>query len=726
MSPIGISSSNSTKILTTGEGKLWILLVGVNEYQDGSLPNLRYPAVDCQALGEALAKATQGFPNKEVMIHHDLTLQAPTLATVSESLKRIVSQTQPADSILLYFSGHGILEPQTQQVVLCLADTKNDNLLTTGFPLQELLQILGTSDTNQQLVCLDTCHSGDMKLLGANRGSSRDGSIPETLLNHTIQMTDVLRKRATQSKGFCALLSCDQGQQSWEFPELGHGIFTYYLMRGLLGEAADSHGIIEADGLYKYIYRQTLQYIDKLNHQLRLINKQKLERGDHKLYPEYPLQTPKRIVEGVGELILGFKHNTVEFDKQRRALFIDGLCNQKTPTDLHRLLAGAGGFEIEFFPQKNKSWSDIKTAIQGFLHCYPESVIKSPSHLKVVKPTPTSLLYLRGHIEEIEDGEAWLILGDGVRLSRSWLRQELRRAAKTQQIIILDCPETTSLESWIEDLQSSIGKGQYIIGAASTLEATELFSQTLLETLVSANPQVGLSVSKWIAELERRLPKQGIKLDVWVSETEAVIDILPGNIHQLFKNLQQRELPKIQVIKQESPESSQPRNITYVSKSEFASLASYSPTEKVKSQFNFTISSEHYAELEHLLKQSIGPITPTILKKALQARNSEELVQELASYLLPEQQSEFCQQAMAILEKKSSQNIHNSQNIDPQFIKKCEQQLTNSVGPIAIFIIQQILQTHPKISSPELVNKLIAEIPCPQMALEFERRMLGK
>ena len=44
---------------------------------------------------------------------------------------------------------------------------------------------------------------------------------------------------------------------------LGHGVFSSDLMRGLQGEAADERGIIDADSLYRYVYRQTLQYIDR-------------------------------------------------------------------------------------------------------------------------------------------------------------------------------------------------------------------------------------------------------------------------------------------------------------------------------------------------------------------------------------------------------------------------------------------------------------------------------
>ena len=314
MSPVSLSTSDSTYILATGKAKLWLLLVGVNSYQDEKLPSLRYSAVDCQGLGEALTEAAREFPQKQVIIHHDFAAQTPTLKTVCTSLTQIISDAKPQDTVLFYFSGHGVLELHTQQAVLCLSDTKKDALLKTALKVQDLLQMLGTCAARQQLVWLDACHSGSMTLRGS-RGFDAESS-DDSFFRPTSHLMQVLRTRAAKSKGFYALLSCDQGQTSWEFPDLGHGLFTYYLMRGLRGEAADSLGVIEADGLYRYVYHQTLQYIEKTNQQLRLINQQKRNRGETPLYPEYPLQTPKRIVEGVGELVLGLKPDTVACQSQ--------------------------------------------------------------------------------------------------------------------------------------------------------------------------------------------------------------------------------------------------------------------------------------------------------------------------------------------------------------------------------------------------------------------------
>ncbi|NJL64621.1 MAG: peptidase C14, partial [Methylacidiphilales bacterium] len=536
MSPLGVGNSHSTNTLQTGEAKLWVLLVGINQYEDGGLPSLRYPAVDCQGLGEALFKATQGFPQKEVIVHHDFAEVKPTAKTVRQSLQKMVSQTRSQDTILLYFSGHGILEPSSQQAVLCMTDTQKNNLMGTGIPMQELLQMLANSSAHQQLVCLDTCHSGDMVLVGGNNAVSRDAE--NSSFNTTSQMLQVLRQRAAQSKGFCALLSCDQGQKSWEFPELGHGVFTYYLMRGLLGEAADSQGVIEADGLYKFVYRQTLQYIDKLNQQLRLINQQKRSRGDGKIQLEYPLQTPKRIVEGVGELILGFKGDGEIFRQPRHGLIVDGLAQQsQTIRDLSRVFRGAGGFELEYFSHNQQNISGIRSAIQSSLRTVSNR-----------KQTPTTLLYLRGEIEEIEDGEAWLILGDGLRLSRSCLRQELRRANNAKQIIILDCPGATTLETWLEDLNMGVEQPQCIIASASTPEQPDAFAAAILATLAISNPQQDLPVAAWINQLRSRLEPKNIHTHVFLSGTRVVIDILPGNISSIFASESQQEEKELSKI----------------------------------------------------------------------------------------------------------------------------------------------------------------------------------
>ncbi|MEA5572782.1 caspase domain-containing protein [Calothrix sp. UHCC 0171] len=716
MSPLGVGNSHSQNTLQTGEAKLWVLLVGVNQYQDTGLPSLRYPAVDCKGLGEALTIATQRFPQKEVIIHHDFAPVKPIVTTVRQSLQHIVSQTRSQDTILLYFSGHGILEPNTQQAVLCMTDTQKNDLLNTGIPMQELLQILGNSSAHQQLVCLDTCHSGDMVLIGGENPLSRDGE--NSCFETTSQMLQVLRQRAAQSKGFCALLSCDRGQKSWEFPELGHGVFTYYLMRGLLGEAADAEGIIEADGLYKFVYRQTLQYIDKLNQQLRLINEQKRLRGDSHMQPEYPLQTPKRIVEGVGELIIGFKANVKAFRQPRHALLVDGLSpRSQIISDLSRVLRGAGGFDLESLPHKNQKLSSIRSAMHKCLQTTANQ-----------QEIPTTLLYLRGEIAEIEDGEAWLIFADGTRLSRSQLRQELRRATTAQQIVILDCPGATTLENWLEDLQMGSEQSQCIMASASTPQQPDAFSQAILATLTISNPQQGLPLAAWINQLRSHLQPQKVYTHVWLSGTRGVIDILPGCISSIFAP----EITGIKPVNEQTTEKKISLADLELQKLELSPqyhFSTFESLDEIALESLFTIGSTQHLQLEKILTKFIGTTAPILIRKTLnQTTNPRQKLEELVSHLLPKQQIEFTTQIYQILptlilqpQAKDSpeERISPPKLLAENFLQKCDRELINLIGPIGNFIVKEVYKKYPCISPAEFLQKLAKEIPNQQIAAEF-------
>ena len=486
--------------------KLWILLVGVDRYQDHNLTSLQYSALDCQGLGEALTEATASLAEREVIIHHDFVSERPCLARVQHSIQHIVSSADSDDTILFYFSGHGLLETNTQQVILCLADTDTERLPTTGLPLNNLLQQLSDCAARQQLVWLDACHSGGMTL----RGTAMSIADPSS------QLVEILRHQAAESKGFYALLSCDRAQQSWEFPELGHGVFTYYLMRGLRGEAADARGVIEADALYQYVYYQTLRYIDKTNQQIRLINQQKSSRGESQLQSEFPLQTPKRIVEGFGKVVLGKRSaGEIKLDL-RQALVVDGPAKADSTTlALSQILQSAGNFNLRYFPQTNEPWSQVKKAIASF----NSQLDRQDSEIS------TALLYLRGTIDS-DAGESWLVLHEGMRLSRSWLRNVLKHSRATQQIVILDCCGINSVADWIEDLRLSANRGQCLIAVNAPMGQSQQFAETVLETLQNADSEAGLTIAAWINQLQIALAGTGIVPQVWLSGTQGAIELL--------------------------------------------------------------------------------------------------------------------------------------------------------------------------------------------------------
>ncbi|NDJ16996.1 caspase family protein [Myxacorys almedinensis] len=656
MPPVGVGASRFAFALETGRAKLWVLLIGVNHYDDETLPTLRYAALDCQGLGEALTAATQAFPQKEFLIHHDLVSNKPTLDAVQASLQRLVTEAKAEDTILTYFSGHGIVDPASHQTVLCLANTQKQNAPSTGLCLQNMLQQLGDCSAHSQIVWLDACHSGNITLQGA-----KGQAVDPALLNPTPQLLDLLRQRAAKSRGFYALLSCDQGQQSWEFPDLGHGVFSYYLMRGLRGEAADAHGVIDADGLYRYVYHQTLQYVEQTNQQLRLVNQQKRNKGDSQFHSEYSLQTPKRIVEGVGETILGLKPKTTQFWQERQALLINGLTHYPLSMAFADVLHHNGSFDLECFPPADRpsfdcSWLEVRTAIARFLQSDP--ALPKPQISAGMQQIATRLLYLRGSIATSADGDSWLVLGDGVQISRAWLRQELRRSPTAQQIVILDCPGAVGLEDWLEDLKIASDYGQCILACASPLDEPELFAQVLLEALIAANPRTGLSIASLLAKLQTNLDGLGLMCHLWLSGTQGLIEVLPSTL-----GIDGSSTPP-------ERESAAPLEVTAalleMPKAPAQPLLEIG-TPAIEIAETTLPVSDLAERLTPILLSLVGPVAPLVMAQAAaQADDPQGLIEELLLLVPAAQRATFEQQAQFAIQQAARSRIAEPSESSPE------------------------------------------------------------
>jgi uncharacterized caspase-like protein len=797
MSPVGVGASRFASALETGTAKLWVLLIGVNQYQDPTFPALKYAAIDCQGISNALAAATDPFPHKEFLIHNDLVEQTPSLSRVQFSLQRLVAEAQVQDTILIYFSGHGVVEPihqrlgyaNEQQTVLCLYDTDRERLLETGLPIQVVLEMLRHCAAHSQLLWLDACHSGNMRSLeqspkmrtgveiDLHLRSEREGS---TQLNPSTQLLASLRQ-AVRNRGFYALLSCDEGQQSWEFPDLGHGVFSYYLMQGLNGAAADAQGIIDADSLYRYVYRQTMQYIDRTNQQVRLANQVKRERGEMSCAPEYSHQTPKRIVSGVGEIILGVVSSTIAITPDRSALIVDGgaedLSNELDT--LSHVLTQEGKFTLDRFVPPEDDAARSLAAVEERIHTFLGETATNPQDRfsrGEAQPIATRLLYLRGQITNVSvvggepsplenrpqsqsvGADAWLTIKNGVKLSRTWLGQKLHQSSHHQQIVIIDAPGADLMAEWVDALKLLSGN-LCIIGCAAPIDDAELFIQVLIEALISAAPQIGVPVVSLFTRLQTTLEALGVPCYLSLSGTQELIEIVPASEIELV------ELPPEIVIQTElslpstnlefsSPDLTFGQDYTYLQ-----------PAQEITTTCSHPISPREGSANEHglesILAKLVGPIAPTLIKRA-QGENSAATIENLRMMLPNQFRDIFKQQVQLLLvqpvvsapaniqqqvlepivvvggEPSPLENrsfhvasgrgiaIQQPSEVDESLLHTYEQELNLAIGPIASYIITRTRKAHPHMSAPELIAALASNITDVDRANLFRRKCREK
>ncbi len=96
------------------------------------------------------------------------------------------------------------------------------------------------------MVLLDCCHAAATAI---QRNPTRAVLTPEQVL------------AGYQGQGRITLSSSDGTEKSVELGEVGHGAFTYYLQKGLRGDAdRDGDGVVTADELWNYLVGKKLSH----------------------------------------------------------------------------------------------------------------------------------------------------------------------------------------------------------------------------------------------------------------------------------------------------------------------------------------------------------------------------------------------------------------------------------------------------------------------------------
>jgi uncharacterized caspase-like protein len=115
-------------------------------------------------------------------------------------------------------------------------DAESDNIPGTGFPMDDVREAIQKLYARHVVLLTDACHSGG---IGMGSVATRAAGGEESL--NAINRAFLQDLQATTS-GLAILTASEARQLSREGPQWdGHGVFTYYLLKGLDG-AADEDG----------------------------------------------------------------------------------------------------------------------------------------------------------------------------------------------------------------------------------------------------------------------------------------------------------------------------------------------------------------------------------------------------------------------------------------------------------------------------------------------------
>lgn len=242
-------STNAIAAVPTEQTKLskiYAVIVGVSHYQDKSM-NLQYADDDAQLFYDFLRSANGGaVPTQNITL---LLNEKATRANVIKALNTQFKNAYEEDLIIVYFASHGIPSAQGDELYFLGADTDKENLEGTGISQTDIQKALNNCKSQKKMWIADACHSGGVGLHG-------NGMRGEQEIAESNMVNRLLSSVANYNKNLILLTASSAGETSRESKQWGggHGVFTYYLVKGLKGAADENKsGLVDVRELYEYI-----------------------------------------------------------------------------------------------------------------------------------------------------------------------------------------------------------------------------------------------------------------------------------------------------------------------------------------------------------------------------------------------------------------------------------------------------------------------------------------
>ncbi|MDZ4818717.1 MAG: caspase family protein [Planctomycetota bacterium] len=240
---IGGQISNQAAAQTAPiNGQTWAYLVGAENYEKAG--KLTYTVNDVRKLANALTQYGGANAGNIVTITDQEAdrsrqpYQKSIMATLPEALK----QAGPADTMIVYFSGHGFRD-DAGKLYLAPLECDPANPVASGVPVAWVREQILACKAGTKLLILDACHAG------ADKGES----------SPSVSAKDIGDEFKTAA-GVITLASstADESSQIWQFKE--QSLFSYWLTQGLKGHAdTNGDGTINIDEIYEYVHGHVSQ-----------------------------------------------------------------------------------------------------------------------------------------------------------------------------------------------------------------------------------------------------------------------------------------------------------------------------------------------------------------------------------------------------------------------------------------------------------------------------------
>jgi hypothetical protein len=211
------------------------VIIGIADYK--SLPKADYANDDARVFYDYAIRALGVKPeNIKLLVDAD----ADEVAILKAFRTWLPSKVRSSTDVYVYYSGHGYPVEDGTGLYLLPLRADREFIARTSIQLNEINTDLQAAKPKSVTIFMDACYSGQ----------ARNG---ETLVASARPIVPKVDKKLFPDN-FTVITASQADQWSSSSPELKHGIFSYYLMKGMEGEAdANRDGRITLGEMQAYL-----------------------------------------------------------------------------------------------------------------------------------------------------------------------------------------------------------------------------------------------------------------------------------------------------------------------------------------------------------------------------------------------------------------------------------------------------------------------------------------
>jgi tetratricopeptide (TPR) repeat protein len=250
----GVAASAQGMRSLKKKGTTRAVVVGISNYQDEGIKDLRYADRDAALFADFL-KSKSGGELKDQQLKLLADGEA-TMAAIQSALQWLLQNSKKGDQAIIYFAGHGDVETKEEEEkgYLLAYDTPKNNYRLNAIDLHylnhDIIGKLADQDI-KVIVITDACHSG---ALAGEKIGGREATAAE-----------LMKRFSSEIK----ILSCQPYELSHEGPQWdgGRGVFSFYLINGLKGRAdANRDQQVDLYELEDFLQERVRLATDKTQH----------------------------------------------------------------------------------------------------------------------------------------------------------------------------------------------------------------------------------------------------------------------------------------------------------------------------------------------------------------------------------------------------------------------------------------------------------------------------